>query len=89
MIELQQLSTTSEFFVFFLMSENMIHCSHFVLLTALISDYIFWAHKNGNIIAALKLFNSETNIYQTWSKGERYITKVMAERLAQILGAKW
>ena len=89
MIELQQLSTTSELVFFFFLSENMIHCSHFVLLTALISDYIFWAHKNGNIIAALKLFNSQTNIYQTWSKGEVYITKVMAERLAQILGAKW
>lgn len=53
----KKLSTTSEFFF---MTQDRIHCSHFVLLMALISDNIFWAHRIGNIVAASILFNSQT-----------------------------
>ena len=42
------------------MTQDRIHCSHFVLLMALISDNIFWAHRNGNIVAESVLFNSQT-----------------------------
>lgn len=79
---LQQLSTTSEFFF---KSKNVTHC-HFVLLMALISDHMFWVHKNGNVIAVLKLFNSQTEIMnQTWNKT---ITQEMPEKWIQSLGSK-
>ena len=69
------------------MSENVTHC-HFTLLMALISDHMFWVHKNGNIIAVLKVFNSQTEFDQTWNKGEMHITKEMSERSTQSLGSK-
>lgn len=80
---LQQLSTSE----FFFMSENVTHC-HFVLLMALISAHMFWVHKNGNIIALMSLFNSQTEIDLTWNKGEMHITEEISERWTQSFGSK-
>lgn len=84
MVMLQQLPTTSELFLCWKILITL--CSNFVSLIALISNYIFSVYKNENIVAALKLFNSQTNDYQTQRKGEMYITEEMPERMAQIWG---
>ena len=54
----------------FFMSENMTHCSHFVSLMALSSDYIFWVHKDGNIFAAFKFLIARQKFTKCGAKGK-------------------